>query len=60
MKKNDLVIVCVHVKAKTRDAEYNEEDDTYICSLCRDVQETKGWEFIKDDLSTLCRGCLGV
>ena len=64
MKRNklpsDLVIVCVHVHAKTREAEYNKEDDSYICSLCRNIAEERGWKFLLDDMMSIHRSCLGV
>lgn len=55
----DLTICCLHVFNKESEPEYNEEDDTNICTKCRDLTDEVGWEtFGIDNLRTVCRECM--
>ena len=62
MNEHELVVVCNHVLAKTHDAEHQEDDaeDCYICSICRDIADEMGWNYVLPSLKTACRGCLGI
>lgn len=58
IEKEDMVLVCKHVLDKSAEAEYHKEDDSYVCTKCRDNHAEN-----PDDLSNLSmahRSCLGV
>lgn len=59
-KKQDLVIACIHVLDQKVDAEYHKEDDSYVCSSCRDLLSSKGFDAVKDLTRVVHRSCLGV
>ena len=59
-KEKDLVISCIHVINQKADAEYIKEDDSYVCSNCRDLLADKGFDAVKDLTRVVHRSCLGV
>ena len=62
MTEHELIIVCVHVGARTHDAEHidGDVDGCYICSICRDIADEMGWDYVLPSLKTSCKGCLGI
>ena len=56
-----VVLVCTHVLDKTAEAEYQKEDDSYVCSNCRDLHDKEDdLELTKPFLRMVHRSCLGV
>lgn len=63
IEKEDIVLVCNHVLNKTKDAEYHKNDDSYVCSNCRDIHAECKRRCKKQCLQNLAmvhRECLGV
>jgi len=56
MSEHELVVACVHVIAKTHD----DAEGCYICSLCRDIADEMGWDYVLPSLHTECKECLGI
>lgn len=59
-KKEDMVMICIHVQQQTAEAEYMKEDDSYVCSDCRDRMRDDGFDAMKDNLVFVHRSCLGI
>jgi len=55
---DNAVLTCVHVLDKTAKAEYSTEDDSYVCTSCRDEYSEKGFDKTKHNLRMVHRGCL--
>lgn len=57
-EQEDMVMVCQHVLDEMAEPEYNKEDDSYVCTRCRDMLEKKGFEYIQQVLCFVHRSCL--
>lgn len=60
MRRNGLVLCCIHVQQRTRVAEYRYEDQAYVCTQCRDRLRDEGFEKMQDNLAIVHKSCLGI
>ena len=55
---DNMKMVCIHVFKNHAQPEYLEEDDSYVCTPCRDRFADEGFESISPLLSFVCVDCL--
>jgi formylmethanofuran dehydrogenase subunit E len=46
-KKEDMVLTCQHCIEGSRQPEYHKEDDSYVCSKCRDSMRDDGFKTVE-------------
>ena len=61
IKKQDLVLTCIHVIEQTADGIYRKRDDSYCCKACQDAHNNCGkvCQCI-GNLIMIHRSCLGI
>ena len=66
LKEKGMHLTCIHVLNKELHAEYNKEDDGYICTPCRDTMEKlhedskEIMEFAMKNFHFVHKECLGI